>query len=140
MNWKLILLVGAVLALIAIVSLILIGRRRLTGGDEEEGFQNPSPPSEPTFTMFFAEWCGHCKKAKPAFLEFMADGNMTVGSTTIKVDMVDADGDDERLKALPVKGYPTFILQMPDGSIKEYKGPREPSGYLEFLNAEFPTK
>jgi hypothetical protein len=54
--------------------------------------------------------------------------------------MVDADGEDARLKALPVKGYPTFLLQMPDGTVKEFKGKRETAAYLEFLNQELGLK
>lgn len=138
MNVKLILLGIALVALLAIIGLIVVGRKKIQGGTES--FQNPSPPSVPTFTMFFAEWCGHCKKAKPGFTEFMSSGEVTIGSKKVKVDMVDADGSDERLKTLPVQGYPTFILQMPDGTIKEYKGQRETAGYLEFLNQELGMK
>jgi hypothetical protein len=39
-----------------------------------------------------------------------------------------------------VKGYPTFLLQKTDGSIVEYKGARDTSGYLEFLNKELGLK
>ena len=138
MNLKLIFLGVALVALMAIIGLIVVGRKKLQDGTES--FQNSSPPSVPTFTMFFAEWCGHCKKAKPGFIEFMASGEVTVGSTKVKVDMVDADGNDERLKTLPVKGYPTFFLQMPDGNVKEFKGPRETAAYLEFLNNELGMK
>jgi len=128
-----ILLGVAVLVLVVLAVLIYLGRRGKHGA---EAFQNPSPPSTPTFTMFFAEWCGHCKKAKPAFVEFMADGKIELGGKPVVIEMVDADGDSPKLKTMPIKGFPTFILQLPDGSIKEYQGKREVAGYLEFLNKE----
>ena len=133
MNWKLLLLSVAVIAVIAIVVLIVLGKTK-------DGFTNPSPPDVPTFTMFFAEWCGHCKKAKPGFIEFMGNGEIQVGSQKVKVEMVDADSDNPKLKTLPVQGYPTFLLQLPTGEVKEHKGPREASAYLNFLNTELGLK
>ena len=127
--WKTILLSIAIIAVLVVIALIVVGK-------QVSGFTNPSPPSVPTFTMFAAEWCGHCKKAKPGFQEMMGDGTVTVGKNKVACELIDADSGDPKLKAFPIAGYPTFILQKPDGSTKEYKGKREPSGYLEFLNQE----
>jgi thiol-disulfide isomerase/thioredoxin len=88
-----------------------------------------------TLLLVYADWCGHCKKAKPDFVEFMADGTKTIGSKTVKIEMVNADSGDPKVEAFQVKGYPTFCLQTTDGKITEYKGKREVAGYLEFLNS-----
>jgi hypothetical protein len=56
-------------------------------------------------------------------------------STTVKIEMVNADSGDPKVEAFQVKGYPTFCLQTTDGKITEYKGKREVAGYLEFLNS-----
>jgi thiol-disulfide isomerase/thioredoxin len=133
MDFKTILLVLAVIAVLAVVGLIVLGKTK-------QGFQNPSPPSVPTFTMFFAEWCGHCKKAKPGFVEFMSNGELQVGSKKVKIDMIDADSGNEKLKRMDVKGYPTFMLELPSGEVKEYKGKRDVDGYLKFLSEELGIK
>jgi thiol-disulfide isomerase/thioredoxin len=133
MDWKTIVLGILALALVAVIGLAISGTYVLK---TKETFENPNPPTTPTFTMFFAEWCGHCKKTKPGFTEFMTSNT----GKDVVIDMVDADGADPRLKSLPVKGYPTFLLQKPDGSIVEYKGARETAGYLEFLNKELGLK
>jgi thiol-disulfide isomerase/thioredoxin len=134
MDMKVILLGLALLIVAVTLGLVYMG---WTSGTVMgiESFQNPSPPSVPTFTMFYADWCGHCKKAKPAFTQFMGDGTLEISSVKCKVEMVNADSGDPRLKALNVQGYPSFILQLPNGTTAEYKGKRETDGYLDFLNS-----
>ena len=137
-DWKTALIILAVIAVVVIVILILLGKYPEMFPLLKQGFQsggNVAPPSVPTFTMFYADWCGHCKKAKPDFLEFMADGTKTIGDKTVKIEMVNADSGDPKVEAFQVKGYPTFCLQTTDGKITEYKGKRETAGYLEFLNS-----
>jgi hypothetical protein len=50
--------------------------------------------------------------------------------------MLEADKDKDSMKGLPVKGYPTFLLETTEGKVIEYKGPRETDKYLEFLNKQ----
>ena len=133
-DWKNVLIALAVIAVIVVVTLIVLGKFPNVFG-LKQGFQAGPPPSVPTFTMFYADWCGHCKKAKPDFVEFMGDGTKTIGDKTIKIEMVNADSGDPKVEAFQVKGYPTFCLQTTDGKVTEYKGKRETAGYLEFLNS-----
>ena len=70
----------------------------------------------------------------------MADGKIMVGDKTVAVEMVNADSGSKKVEAFQVKGYPTFCLQTPDGTITEYKGKRETAGYLEFLNQQLGVK
>jgi thiol-disulfide isomerase/thioredoxin len=138
MSWftvKTALIVLAALAVLVLVGLIVFGKYPHL---LHQGFQSGSsaPPEVPTFTMFYADWCGHCKKAKPDFVEFMGDGTKTIGSKTVKIEMVNADSGNPKVEAFQVKGYPTFCLQTTDGKITEFKGKRETAGYLEFLNTQ----
>lgn len=129
----------AVVAVLTLVLLIIFGKfPNLL--NVKQGFQDAGAPSVPTFTMFYADWCGHCKKAKPDFEKFMADGKIMVGDKTVAVEMVNADSGSKKVEAFQVKGYPTFCLQTPDGTITEYKGKRETAGYLEFLNQQLGVK
>jgi thiol-disulfide isomerase/thioredoxin len=135
-DWKNVLIALAVLAVVVVVVLIVLGKYPHLFPGLKQGFQGGGPaPSVPTFTMFYADWCGHCKKAKPDFVEFMGDGTKTIGDKTVKIEMVNADSGDPKVEAFQVKGYPTFCLQTTDGKVTEYKGKREVAGYLEFLNS-----
>jgi thiol-disulfide isomerase/thioredoxin len=135
-DWKNVLIALAVLAVVVVVVLIVLGKYPHLFPGLKQGFQSGGPPpSVPTFTMFYADWCGHCKKAKPDFVEFMGDGTKTIGDKTVKIEMVNADSGDPKVEAFQVKGYPTFCLQTTDGKVTEYKGKREVAGYLEFLNS-----
>lgn len=127
----------AVVAVVVLVLLIIFGKYPSIF---KQGFQDVGAPSMPTFTMFYADWCGHCKKAKPGFVEFMADGKVKVGDTEVKVEMINADSGSPKMKAFNVSGYPSFCLQKTDGKIVEYKGERDAAAYLEFLNQEFGVK
>ena len=49
----------------------------LRGSFELETFSNNS---EPVFAMYYAEWCGHCKRTKPEFQKLLDNykGNVIV--------------------------------------------------------------
>lgn len=127
MNGKLVILFLVVAGLLA--GLWRMSKRRV------QGFQNPS---EPTFTMYYAPWCGHCKVAKPEFDEFAKDGRVMVGGKKCVVRAVDATDPKNKAEASAkgVQGFPTFILETPSGEPKFYEGKRTTAGYLEFLNKE----
>jgi thiol-disulfide isomerase/thioredoxin len=128
MKMKKVILYAVILFVVAWVASKFFGGR---GG--VQGFQNPS---EPTFTMYYAPWCGHCKRAKPDFDEFAKDGSVKVGDKNCIVRAVDPEKQPADAKGKPIKGFPTFLLELPNGIIKEYKGERNTAGYLEFLNKE----
>ncbi len=125
LNTKTIILIVVGVALAA--TLYYMSRRGV------QGFQNPS---EPTFTMYFAPWCGHCKSAKPEFDEFAKNGYVMIGGKKCVVRSVDPEKQPAEARGKPIRGFPTFLLEKPDGTIVEYKGKRGTDGYLEFLNKQ----
>ncbi len=129
-NWKHIALGFTILAVLGVVAFALLG-----GGKTIQGFQNRGEvPNEPTFTMYFAPWCGHCKNAMPEFDEFMKTGPLSIKGQKCVIRKVDPEAEPEKAAGKPVKGFPTFLLETPDGKIVEYQGNRSTEGYLEFLN------
>ena len=88
--------------------------------------------SEPSFTMYYVDWCPHCKSAKPIFTDFMGSGTVTVNGKPVKCNMVNAETNPEAVKDLNVKGYPSFLLSK-DGKIVEFNGPRTADGFMDFL-------
>ena len=70
---------------------------------EIETFSN----NECVVRMFYVNWCGHCKKSKPEFQQFMQYN---------------------------VKGYPTIIAHL-NGKNIDYEGERNTSGFDTWLNS-----
>ena len=123
MNWKLV--------LIGIVVVGLLGALYMGRIGSLQGFQNPS---EPTFTMYYADWCGHCKRAKPEFQEMIKKGPIDVNGTKCHIRMVSPEKEPDAAKGKPIRGFPTFLLETPDGKIQEYRGERSTPNYLAFIN------
>jgi thiol-disulfide isomerase/thioredoxin len=120
MNWKLIALGIAILLVIAYVS-----------SSQRQGFQNPD---QNTFTMYYAEWCGHCKKVKPEFEKFIKSGPITVNGKSCNIRMISPEDNPEAAAGKPIRGFPTFLMETTDGQVVEYKGERSTKGFLDFIN------
>lgn len=89
---------------------------------------NVESSNEPTFCMFYAPWCGHCKSAMPDF-----DRLMKTPGLKAKVVKINSDENPELIKKHKVQGFPD-IRYYPNGlsgSHVEYSGPR---GYDDMLN------
>ena len=130
MNWKLILL--------SVVIVGLLGYMYLNRSSSLESFKMP-PPEQNTFTMYYADWCGHCKKAKPDFEQFMAKSPADINGTPCVIRMISPEKQPEEAKR-KLNGFPTFMLDTTDGQTVEYKGERTMDGYLKFLNDTLGTK
>ena len=124
MNWKLILLALSILGLLG-----YLYRVQFSGA---QGFQSGS--GDYTFTMFYADWCGHCKTAKPGFEELSKKGPMTVNGKKCVIRLVSPEKEPEKAKGKPIKGFPTFLMETPGGDTVEYRGERNTDGYLKFIN------
>lgn len=98
-----------------------------------EGFSNDA--ANPTFVMYYADWCPHCQTAKPE-LEKLGT-KQTIGGTTVQIQKMEEKDIPEAVKP-NIRGYPTIQLLNPDGSVKaDYEGERTAAGFLEFLKAQY---
>ena len=127
-NWKLSILA---VAIIGVLAYLYVNRLILISG-----FQNKSgnTPGEYTFTMYYADWCGHCKNAKPGFESLAGNGPVIVNGKKCTVQMVSPEKEPEKAAGKPIRGFPTFLFESPDGQIVEYKGERDTEAYLKFIN------
>lgn len=68
--------------------------------------------SEARLMLFTADWCPHCKKAKPEWENFTkTNDGMEIGNYKIVTESVDCtEGDDPRIQQYGIDGYPTLIL------------------------------
>lgn len=85
----------------------------------------PNAPKEASVYFFFADWCPHCKKAKPAWNDFARkhDGKVVNGTklTCVSVDCTDPNKPDTTLMTgkFEVNSYPT-IKMMKQGTVYTY--------------------
>lgn len=139
MNWKMILLGLTVMSILSLVTMYAMGvnfNRSLL-----QGFQSGAgAPAMNTFTMYYADWCGHCQSAKPEFTKFSEQGTITVGNQSCKIRMISPEHDPDSVKGKNIKGYPSFLLETVDGQTVEYTGERNTAGYMSFLNANLGVK
>ena len=82
--------------------------------------------------MYYAEWCGHCKRAKPEFKKLMDNykGN-------IKLLLIDAEAKEnaDLVKEQKISGFPT-IRTYPNGiseTFDDYSGERTYTNFVQHL-------
>ena len=110
---------------VGVVALVYLNSR-----SSSEGFADGSAP---TFTMYYANWCPHCKDVKPMFEQWMTKNKnqMTVNGKTVTLQLVE---ESSKKDSAPVKGYPTFLLNK-DGKYTEFNGSRDPSGWESWMSS-----
>lgn len=84
-------------------------------------------------TMYYTEWCPHCKTAKPHWAKLMqALNGKKVGGKKVLITAVDCEKYPEIAKAQNIGGYPSFKFNM-DGRQMEYDGERNYEGWKSFI-------
>jgi len=84
------------------------------------------------FVKFFAPWCGHCKKMKPAWDKLMQD---YADHESILVADVDCIGDGKsKCDEIGVEGFPTIKYGAPN-NLEDYKGGRDYEALEKFAKA-----
>ena len=92
------------------------------------------PKDEATLYFFYTNWCGWSKKAMPEWqkLESSLSNSAVFGTTTVKLERVDAEEDAKRATLYEVEGYPTILLETHNGIYRYTKLPTE-KGLIAFL-------
>ena len=119
-----------IVLVLSALALIIVG---FLNRKTSQGFANSSSP---TFTMYYADWCGHCKATKPMFEQFAKSGSVDVNGTPVTLQLISPEKEPEKMKGVQVKGYPTFLYSDSARGVVEYSGPRSPEGFLEFLKEQ----
>jgi thiol-disulfide isomerase/thioredoxin len=115
------------LSLLLLVFLRLYGRRTL-------GFEGFAANKEVVIVK--ADWCGHCKKAKPEFERLIGASPIRLSDgSEVVVRMLDEGRDKSEVQGMGVRGFPT-ILYISNGQKTEYSGPRTYDGVMGFLQSQ----
>lgn len=102
-----------------------------------EGFEGQGK-NTPVLVMYYADWCGHCKRAKPQL-----EAAKSEYKGKVKIIMLNAEEPEHAslLKQEDVQGFPTiryYKSGMPVAGKKsdyeEYNGERTKEDFLTFLN------
>ena len=102
------------------------------GQSGKEGFQSADGVN--TFALYYAKWCPHCKDVKPVFEKWGGSkGSVQVNGKPVFVKLYEESADKDKMAGKPVRGYPTFLLEKADGTIKESNEERTPEGWMKFL-------
>jgi thiol-disulfide isomerase/thioredoxin len=122
------------LGLLVVAILVFVGLGLYTLPSAVRSFPERFANSSASFTMYYADWCGHCQTAKPEFSEFAKQGILKIGNKECKIRMISPENEPDAAAGKPIKGFPTFLMETTDGKVVEYKGERTTAGFLEFIN------
>jgi len=94
--------------------------------------------TDATFVMFYAPWCGFCKKLKPTWLDLSQVDFSSKTKTPVKIANVDCTKNKDLCGLYSVTGFPTLILFVDGVEQERYKGSRQKDDLanfvVEFLN------
>lgn len=73
--------------------------------------------------MVYGGWCGHSKRALPDFEELVKEsGVKTGGGSSVKFVLTEDKSEEMAKFKEKVRGFPTYMVVKPDGSMDELKG------------------
>lgn len=98
----------------------------------EEDFKPFLKRKKHVLLMFYAPWCGHCKKAKP---EFKAAAEYFKDDPKVEFAAMDCTAFSSVCNAHDVKGYPTIRYFNYYKIEKPYEGGRTESDFVEYMKS-----
>ncbi|XP_014671849.1 PREDICTED: protein disulfide-isomerase A5-like [Priapulus caudatus] len=96
----------------------------------DDDFRTTLKRKKHALVMFYAPWCGHCKKAKP---EFQTAAAKFAENPRVAFAAVDCTVNTETCKEYGVTGYPTMKYFSYYKTVQDYMGGREEKDFVLFM-------
>jgi len=123
------------LVLVSLLGLSLADEKAPSATDLDDSNFKDLVGGSPHFVMFFAPWCGHCKRLAPVWEEMAGKHNKDVDSE-VTIAKVDCTVATALCSAQDVTGYPTLKF-FKNGFEKEdgvkYRGNRDAASLEKFI-------
>jgi len=96
-------------------------------------FEKAQEPGSAWLVLFYAPWCGHCKKLAPAY-EKVATHYHRASPQRVHVGRIDATQHAGLATQYEIKGYPTLILLRGGERVADYTGARTFEALVDFVD------
>lgn len=108
----------------------------LKGSFRVEAFENQM--NGPVFVIFYAPWCGHCKRTMPEFEKLQQSFKGPVKLVSINADL---EENKELVQSQKVQGFPTirYFPSGMSGKFDEYNGERTMGAFEQYLGQVAPV-
>ncbi|XP_018565314.1 protein disulfide-isomerase A5 [Anoplophora glabripennis] len=97
----------------------------------DDNFKQQVKKRKVVLVMFYAPWCGHCKKMKPDYM--MAAKELHAAGFQHCMAMVDCTENPELAEEYQISGFPTIKLYINGKYVKDYTGSRTVQDLKNFV-------
>lgn len=101
----------------------------------DSDFSSGVAQHETVLVMFYAPWCGHCKRLKPEYAK--AAEELKINDPPVMMAKVDCtEAGKDICSKHSVSGYPTLKIFRNGELSQEYNGPRDAAGIVKYMKAQ----
>lgn len=124
-NWYYIILI------IVIVIILYFLLNSLVQYEQFNNINNNTNNNNYEIVLYYANWCGWCKKFMPEWDQFKQWSNTNLSN--VKVTKIDCTNNNNQCQKANVQGFPTVILYKNNQKLTEFNGQRTSNNLINFV-------